>query len=190
MKSKNRFAVLVIFLCTCSMGTFAQKSTLVGINVIAQLADGLPHPGVGATIERKFSRNIGLESGLYYLTYRNDFNIIIYGPNQAEAIPVNVLESYLSLPILFKYYSRIVNVSIGPAFNAYLGYSTKNDKSDLLITDYNVNPAISATAIIKLSKTFTLRDNLVLEPEVRYGEYITDESNFAGFGIAMKYKIR
>jgi hypothetical protein len=190
MNCRHRFAVLVIIFFACSMGTFAQKSTLVGINVIAQLADGLPHPGIGATIERKFTRNIGVESGLYYLTYRNEFNIIIYGPNQAESIPVNVLESHLSLPILFKYYYRIVNVCIGPAFNAYLGYSTRNNKNDLLITSYNVSPAITASAIIKLSKAFTLRDNLVLEPEVRYGEYITYEGNFAGFGIAMKYKIR
>jgi hypothetical protein len=189
MKLRNRFAVLVIMLCSCSLGTYGQKSTLIGINAIAQLADGLPHPGVGATIERKFSRHIGVESGLYYLTYRNEFNFVIYGPDP-ESIPVKVLESYLSLPILFKYYSRIVNVSIGPTFDAYLGYSTKSRNSAVLITNHNVSPAIAATAIIKISKTFTLRDNLKLEPEVRYGENITYEGNFAGFGIAMKYKIR
>src|SRR6187397_1107121 len=114
MKCRNRFAMIVIMLCSCSLGTYAQKSTLIGINAIAQLADGLPHPGIGATIERKFSRHIGLESGLYYLTYRNEFYILNFGPNQAESIPVRVNESFISLPVLFKYYSRIVNVSMGP----------------------------------------------------------------------------
>jgi hypothetical protein len=190
MKPGNRFAVLVIMLCICSLGTYAQKSTIIGINAIAQLADGLPHPGVGATIERKFSRHIGIESGLYYLTYRNEFNIVIAGPNQFQSIPVKVLESYLSLPVLFKYYSRIVNVSIGPTFDAYVGYSTTSHKNEAVITNYDVNPALSVSAIIKISKSFKLRDNLVLEPEVRYGEKITYEGNFAGFGIAMKYKIR
>ena len=189
MKFRNRFAVFVIMMCSCSLGSYAQKSTIIGINAIAQLADGLAHPGVGATIERKFSRHVGVESGLYYLTYRNEFYFLIYGPDP-ESIPVKVLESYLSLPILFKYYSRIVNVSIGPTFDAYLGYRTTDRNSDVLITNHNVSPAISATAIIKISKTITLRDNLVLEPEVRYGQNVTYEGNFAGFGLAMKYKIR
>src|SRR5690349_7105616 len=114
---KNRFAMLLVVCCACWLQTVAQKSTFIGINAMAQLSDGLPHPAVGLTIERKFSRHIGIESGLYYLTYRNEFNIIISGPNQLEAIPVSVLESYLSIPVFFKYYSRIVNVAIGPSFS-------------------------------------------------------------------------
>jgi hypothetical protein len=190
---------LILFLtfsltANCSISVFAQKSTIVGINPTFETTDELLRPGIGITAERRLSRHSGFESGLYYRNYVYSQYLTFESPVGAPGGPVTnaeliISERHLSIPLLYKYYSRIVNASIGPTFDFYVGWHQKNKIPMLTVNDYSVDPNFSLGAMIKISKTIPIHKRISLEPELRYNPTFSFERTYAGFGIAAKYNL-
>jgi len=166
----------------------AQKATYVGLNFTVESTSGTLRPGLGAKIERKLTRRSGIESGLYYRNYVHSFVVTVVNGNRLENFPVAVSERQISIPVLYKFYSRIVNISIGPTFDFYLDWKQKN-KSSVVVNDYSVDPNFSIGLMGKLSKSFNLTEKIFLEPEVRYNVNFSFDRIFAGFGVAAHYKL-
>ena len=167
----------------------AQKATYVGLNFTVESTSGTLRPGLGAKIERKLTRRSGIESGVYYRNYVHDFYIMITGTNGTEFFPVKVSERHLSIPVLYKFYSRFVNVSVGPTFDFYLGWNQRDKSNVLVVNDYNIDPNFSVGLMGKISKIISLTEKIFLEPEVRYNYNFTYDRTYIGFGAAVQYKL-
>ena len=101
-----------------------------------------------------------------------------------------ISERLLSVPVLYKYYSSIVNASIGPTFDFFIGWNQRNKTDALVVNNYTVDPNLTMGILVKLSKSIAINTRLLLEPELRYNINVTSEREYAGFAIAAKYKSR
>jgi hypothetical protein len=186
-----RIATLALtFLVVCSVSAYSQKSTFVGINATFETDDGPLRPSAGIVAEKRFTRHSGIESGLYYRRQVYTTHLLVQGPNGLLPVYFTVVQKFLSVPVLYKYYSRIVNVSVGPTFDLYVGWRQKNKSQNINVTSHNVHPDFSFGFMGKISKSFKLNSKIFLEPEVRYNPNFTYENEYVGFGVAAKYMIR
>ena len=118
------FLLLTLFACF-SQFSLAQevKSNLIGVFA---LADYEPDKGVkptfGFLFEHQFSKRSGFEAGVFYVTDRTSFHYSVSLPEGGiETRFVEVGESYLSFPILYRHYTKAVTVSVGPSAEAFVG---------------------------------------------------------------------
>ncbi len=166
--------------------SFSQAKTQVGLNLTVELLSGSTFvPGGGMMVERQVTRHSGIESGIYFRSYITDG--YVQPGNNFYAFSIS--ERYLSIPVLYKYYSRIVNFSIGPSFDYFLGWKQKSGLPDVKVENYSISPAIAIGIQTKLSKPIILSNRFILEPELRFNPIISTERSYLGIGIAAKYKL-
>ena len=177
--------LLVIFLPTIS---FSQsKASYVGLNLTHEFESTLDNGtfGLGLTIERHFTKHSGIESGIYYRTYIYQQTLI--ANNSAFAFAVS--EKYISFPLLYKFYSKIVNLSVGPSVDYFAGWRQKSGTGDLKVNDHSVHPNFAFGIMAKAGKSFTLSKQLTIEPELRFNQIIPSSRHYFGLGISMKHKL-
>lgn len=137
--------------------------------------------GGGATFETRFTKNSGLETGLFFRSYKLDgFTSNLY---------YEIAERHLSIPVLYKFYSSILNLSAGPTLDFLLGLKQRGDFPFALPYTYKPNSSIGIGGMLKLSKTFNFSDEFLLEPEIRYNYIFSTSRNYAGVGIAAKFNL-
>lgn len=179
---------IVFILLLTSLTTYAQKQTLVGLNINSNIYPDEFKPNIGATFERQFTKRSGIETGLYYHTKQQSAVIPHTDSTGSYSYSFTVSERHWAVPVLYKYYSRLVNFSVGPSFDLFVGWRQKNNGSPVQIQSYTVNPKIKIGFLTKLSKPIPLNQQFVLEPEIRFGSVQTlDEAN-VGIGISGKYR--
>lgn len=101
-----------------------------------------------------------------------------------------IVERFISVPVLYKFYSRLVNVSAGMSFDFYVGFRHKNKSQQITVTDYNIDPNMALGVQLKISKPIRLDDRLILEPELRLNPVITYNRAYGGLGITAKYQLK
>lgn len=175
---------LIIAVTLFSLNTSAQKENRVGIEVTGENTGGGFAAGLGATFERKLSRHSGFETGVFYRTIRRDFYVVL----QNNFYSYTMAERYLSIPFLYKFSSSIVNVSVGPTVDFFIGWKEKNRRDETHVDSYSATTSAFLGALLKISKEINLSDNLILEPELRLNPVINN-NNIYGGGIAVKYKL-
>ncbi|MBD0288180.1 MAG: hypothetical protein ICV79_22555, partial [Flavisolibacter sp.] len=139
-------------------------------------------PSIGLTFENQFSSYSGVETGLFYRIKK--FSSIITYAGTSGSHSVAVLEHHLNVPVLYKYYSRIINISVGPAIDFYIGWKQQKNESTILIQNYDVDPEVKLGFLAKVSKVIALNKQMILEPELRYSSI-----QRLGIGIAGKYRL-
>jgi len=183
-----RFCVpllLVIFLPTIS---FSQgKATYVGVNLTSEFESAMENGtlGIGVTIERQLTKHSGIESGIYYRTcvYQQTFI------TNSTVFAFSVSEKYISFPLLYKFYSKIVNLSVGPSVDYFAAWSQKGGTGGLKVDSHSVDPKFAFGIMAKAGKSFPLSKQLFIEPELRFNRIIPTLRNYFGIGISMKYKL-
>ena len=175
--------ILIIAVTLFSVTANAQKENKVGIDLTGENTGGGFAAGLGATFERKLTRHSGFETGVFYRTIRRDFYVIL----QNNFYSYSVAERYLSIPFLYKFYSPVVNVSVGPTVDFFIGWKEKNRRDETHVDTYSATSAFFG-GMLKVSKEINLSDKLILEPEVRLNPVINN-NNIYGGGIALKYKL-
>jgi len=190
MRKCQTLSILVILTCLCALPAFSQKSTFAGINFIFESTSGPLRPGLGLAFERQITKHSGIETGLYYHNYVSTQYLFFQGPGGPTPATLTISERLLSVPVLYKFFSRILNVSAGPAFDFYTGWRQRNKTAALTVTDHSVDPNFSVGGIVKISKRFPVGNKIFLEPELRYQVNFTFEREYAGFGVAAKYQLR
>lgn len=188
----KKFLFFLFLFILFSSSLTAQKTTLAGINFTTETYGEQLRPGIGLVIERKLTKRSGIESGIYYRTYHTDWSTTLTnGSNPPVIFYYTIAERFVSLPILYKFYSRIVNLSAGLSFDFYMGYRQKNKSgTPLVVTSYNIDPNMAIGVQVKMSKPIKLDDKLILEPELRLNPVITYERSYAGIGITAKYRLK
>lgn len=188
----KKYYFLILLFALVSFNLMAQKTTLAGINFTTETYGEQLRLGIGLVIERKLTRRSGIESGIYYRTYHTDWSTTLTnGSNPPVIFYYTIAERFVSLPILYKFYSSIVNLSAGLSFDFYMGYRQKNKSGPpLIVTSYNFEPNMAVGVQVKMSKTIRLDEKLILEPELRFNPVITYRRAYGGLGITAKYRLK
>ena len=181
-----KLVVFPFFFLLLSSFSFAQKQTYAGLNFINEISDeSSVTAGIGLTIERQFTKHSGIESGLYYRTNRSSFVV----EDNISRLTDNfiVAERYISIPFLYKFYSRILNISAGPTFDYSVGW---NQKAGIVkLENVSMDPNVGLGFMVKLGKKINLSDHIILEPELRFNPILTFERAYFSLGIAAKYRL-
>ena len=139
--------------------------------------------GIGGIFERKIAAHSGFETGIYYRKLKAEYRTI----DSDTLFSTKTSAIHLSIPILYKYYSRILILSAGPTFNFFPGKELNNPF--LTTKSYNIESKIYIGLVAKASKSIRLTQRFILEPELRFNAVFTRNLNNVGFGIAAKYKL-
>lgn len=163
------------------------KPTWVGIAVLGELLDySNISPSIGFVLERRYTSRSGVEIGTFYRTSRNDFFMDInYGNGVRFYEEFQVRQNYLTFPILYRYYAKVVTLSVGPFIEAFVGWDQVS-ANEAEITDYKVNPSVKYGPLLKVNKSFSIGENLSLEPELRFGVTANPYMTFYGVGVQLK----
>ncbi|MBZ4190506.1 hypothetical protein [Niabella beijingensis] len=178
----------LLFLSSISFTAGAQtipRKQLVGISTGMQWTEGRGiRPAVTLSYEWKFTPHSSIETGLKYTNYSQ---IRYYAPNAPYGITSGGKDHYFTLPVLYKYSSRIVNIAAGPTLNLMTGRSFPEGWTP---RPYQKEPRKLAIGYqFKVSKTFDLTERLVLEPEVSVfgSEYFKKPQGEVGVGFKYRF---
>lgn len=182
----SRFLLVVMtvfFAATC----FSQSKTIIGVNVVGEHISGSNNVlGFGATFERQISKHNGFETGVYYRTFDNNIQVYV---DMALYDAFTIKEQYVSIPILYKFYSSIVNVSLGPTFDIYTGWTKKGGRLSFIRSPEPINTKFRIGFLGKVSKTIGITKHLLIEPELRYNPVFYNHRLYYGLGVAAKYSL-
>lgn len=190
MKKPLPVLLLVTFLLLSSKIILAQQSTVVGINFTTETSGNQLRPGLGLTLERRLTKKSGIETGVYYRTFGTNDTYIFYNGTQFVPYTVILIERFISIPLLYKFHSRLINASAGISFDFYTGFRHKNKSQELSVNTYNIDPNMGVGFQVKLSKPIRLDEKLILEPELRLNPVITYNRAYGGLGITAKYRLK
>lgn len=190
-----KFLFVLVFAAIGNHFAFCQKASFAGLTFTSELTRHTFNKeltrandfrqGVGFTFERQMTTHLGYETGLFYRTDKNEFILTVSETNYLRSIT----ESYLSLPLLLKFYSRFLNVSIGPSVDYFVGWRETSSYSNLKTTSYKTRPRMIVGIMGKISKAIALTDKIILEPEIRFNPLFKFNKYYAGIGIGLKYKL-
>ena len=138
--------------------------------------DGGPSGGgfasnFGLSFEVRFTPHSGLETGFYCRNVKFPGHIAC-GTNEYYGA---TYQRYFSIPVLYKFYSRIVNVGAGMFDNPH---DSRYDRNRVGI-------------LLKISKDIRLYRGLFLEPEFHYNPFWAEHMGdrfWMGFQIGLKYR--
>ncbi|WP_075350084.1 hypothetical protein [Algoriphagus marinus] len=167
--------------------------TKVGVMLNTEVANDYlgVRPGAGLVIDHKVTRKGGIESGLFYRTYRNSISVYVENPGIGRSIFfIEIGESHMTIPILYKFHTRIVNLSFGPTFDFFLGWKQKSGSPDIEVNEYSIDPNFGYGAMLKMSKSIQLSDFVSFEPDLRFNPVFTNGRVFGGVGLAFKYQTK
>lgn len=174
---------------TLVVGTicFSQPKTLVGLNLTGERTSSSDFVvGIGGTFEKHIKKHFGIETGVYYRTFEVHRGLYVDGSLYEFH---NIKEKYVSIPILYKFYSSKLNFSVGPTFDVYLGWKQLYNDVNFGSEHYNVNTRFHVGLIGKISKTIAITERILLEPEIRYNPVFFNRRSFYGGGVSIKYKL-
>lgn len=135
-------------------------------------------PNVGISFEARITRHSGIETGFYYRNVKYSGGISLADPSIRYG---SSYSRYFSIPVLYKYYSRILNIGAG------MNYDVRFSQSENSPGDAKNRFGF----IVKVSKDITLSKHLFLEPEFHFNPFWADgscEKSWIGFQIGLKYR--
>lgn len=165
---------------------------ILGVNFVPEwqishrtLMGGSPEGGFsanfGLSFEARITRHSGIETGLYCRTVTKKASYDYVGKGEFYSYPSGH-RRYFSIPLLYKYYSRIVNVGVGVSYDIMFNRSG---------VEQNYNSENRFGIMVKVSKDITLSKGLFLEPEFHFNPFWEDGGfNYSWMGLALGLKYR
>lgn len=181
------FFVFCFALTTCR--SFAQKSKHLGINVILEASTEVFKPSFGINYEQRFTKRSGIEADILYRNYTQNWQVTFENDHGINSALIRFKESHISIPALYKFYTRVVDFAAGPSFEFYMGWTQKSSNPTINMTGHSGMNPFNIGLLTKVSKNVKLNDQFYLEPEVRFNPILTNDRHYIGIGIAGKYKL-
>jgi len=181
--------ILFVLFLLISVTLYSQKQQYIGIGINSEIHSGdNMRIGFGVSYENQLSKHHGFELGLNYRSKigSNYFTIPTLGIVNQLA---DIREDYLSLPILYKLYSDIVNVSTGVTFDYFVGWRGLTKLSDVELTSYSIDPKLYVGWAFKVGKTIKLSPKFILEPEIQFNPIFNYGYSYYGAAVKLKYKL-
>lgn len=170
-------------------GAYAQKSKFAGINAGLESASSFFRPGYGVHYEQQLSGRSGFEIGVLHRSYSRNLYVTMSNQSGFHSSNIILTESHISIPAVYKRYTRIVDISAGPSFEFYIGWRQRGDNPSMRVSHYSLTDAFNIGLLAKVSKTLKLSDRFYLEPDVRFNPILTNDRNYIAFGLAGKFKL-
>jgi hypothetical protein len=150
--------------------------------------------GFGIVYERLLSKNLGFEIETKYQNSPNEYTFYVpEGVNSVAQVKVAGIESSLSIPILFKYNSNILNFSFGPSFQYFIGWNRTaiNYTRTYIVTSsfpkYFFPDKWSMGLLAKISKSINFGNKCIVEPGIFYSPIISYNNNYFGLSVIIKH---
>ena len=178
---------LVIFLLS-TVTLYSQKQHSIGIGVNSEINSGNLRIGIGGVYEHQLTKHHGFELGLNYRNKRERFYYTIPTLAMVNQL-IDIREDYLSLPVLYKFYSNIVNVSTGLTFDYFVGWKNLTNLSNLEMTSYSRDPKLFIGWAFKIGKSIPLSTKFYLEPEIQFNPIFDHGYSYFGGYLKLKYKL-
>jgi len=178
----------LLFLSAIRLTADAQtepRKHLAGISTGVQWADGWGiRPAVSLNYEWKFTPHSSIETGLKYTSYPK---VHYYDVTAEYWRTSNGRHHYFTVPVLYKYSSRIVNIAAGPTLSLMTGTFPPESQGQKAFGKALRKPALGYQ--FKVSKTINLTERLVLEPEVSVfgSEYFKRPQGEVGVGLKYRF---
>lgn len=136
-------------------------------------------PTPGLSFEARITRHSGIETGFYYRSLNSKAGVSLDG----TGIPYpEGHRRYFAVPLLYKYYSRIVNASVGVNCDFLF------EKSH---ADWFEEGRHRIGILMKVSKDITLCKGLFIEPEFHFNPFWENgELNHSWIGLQLGIKYR
>lgn len=145
----------------------------------------------GISYERLFTTHSGLALEINFRKSRNELQIpVASGASNIEMLYLTAVENIISLPLLYRYHSRIVNISAGPAVE-YFTSARQPDRYAPPLGDYKtyfVEQELSLGVLAGVSKTISATSKLMIEPGLYYNRLLSFRRSYYGASLAMKYR--
>lgn len=199
--ARQILAAICVFLLTGSGAAAQNKSTapdapfktqyILGINYMPEWqisntpAEG-PFTGCGFAsnfgllFEARFTRHSGLETGFYCRNVKFPAHKSSHEPWEPSITYPATYQRYFSIPVLYKFYSRIMNVGAGVTYD----FMFENPRE----SQYDKN---RVGILLKISKDIRLYKEFFLEPEFHYNPFWAEHMGdrfWMGFQIGLKYR--
>lgn len=183
--------VAVVFMSYRTMAQ-TERSSRLGVSVVNDWwSEGNRTPAVGFVFEHQFSPKSGIEIGAFYKaqTYKLGSFSHLQPDGTEVREKVKLRENYISVPVVYRYYSKVVNLSIGSNFEYFTGWNQINGEN-LAVDYYNSSPEFDFGPLTKISKQISLGKNLFIEPELRFGIMARSSLAYYGVGVQLKGNLR
>jgi len=184
---KTKIICIVLLLCTVAL--FSQKQQFVGFNFSGHIDNkSYFNEGIGVFYENKLTKHHGFEAGLDYLQMTEE----IYDNNNGSGSSwLNIVKKgYLSLPVSYKFYTKIIDFSTGLGLTyffqekVYGALGTLPDPST-----YEYGPNLYVGCNLKVSKDIRLSKKIILEPGIQFKMIFAYEYPLYGATLKLKYQL-
>lgn len=182
---KKCFLLFIFVTLLFSRVAFSQEQTIIGLNITGETTIESFEMGAGFSFEHIFTKHSGIETGLFYHGYSTEETYV----SGSITDKYTIKENYLYVPLLYKFYSSIVNFSGGPEFEYYMGYSQKNTNPGSLLHPYQKGgKKLGIGLMVKLGKSIHLSKRVLLEPALRF-IFNSHIRGYFGLGLGAKYEL-
>ncbi|MBP6611554.1 MAG: hypothetical protein KA206_10765 [Paludibacter sp.] len=180
-------SILLTIMLFYSIFTIGQKQQLIGIGVIGEMNNNEKntHTGYALSYENQLSKNHGFEIGYNKRSVSYYYTLPVGG----NYYPVRVKYNFVSLPLLYKFYNKIVNVSTGVNADFLMGWKDVTKNSTTEIKSTSLNPNVYVGWYVKVGKPISLTPKLLIEPEIHFNT-LFGSSFSCYYGAALKLKYR
>lgn len=133
------------------------------------------------------------------LSRHNEFEVDLNqrSRNQYLTVPIDdgtyplshIKEKYLNLPLLYKFYSKVVNVSTGVTVDYFVGWKDLTKLGSVELRSYSISPKLYVGWTLKVGKAIKLSPRFILEPEIWFNPLFDYEYSYSGVAVKLKYKL-
>lgn len=186
------FGVAIVCLMLHNTTLPAQEQTRIGLVYTMDLQNGSTlQSGFGGLIERRLTERSGVESGLYYRVHNFIFFSNVFDQGTLIFAGRGLLkERFLSVPLLYKFYSPVVNFAVGPSIDFFLGWRQESGQPEIVVNDYSVDPGFLTGLLIKVSKEIQISEQWLIEPEFRYNFMLDGSRRYFGITLGTRYLLK
>jgi hypothetical protein len=206
----SRIILLSLFFITIILpnDSYSQKNASIGVfNQLEKSNNSGFRYASGIILSNMIGPKIELELEMAYRTIidKNISVTVPIPPNSSGTIQYHLKQKFLSIPLLAGYKSKILNFSMGPSLDLFLGWDNKGYTANPPATPASPLPRnrfdkdLLWGAKFKLSRTIPLSNEIFLEPYIFFNPVFTKYSYFSnnfsysrqfwGLNLPIKFKL-
>jgi hypothetical protein len=156
-----------------------------------KITKGRPESIFALSYERLFTRHSGLALEVKFRKSRNELQIpLASGASNIQVLYQTAVENIISLPLMYRYHSCIVNISAGPTVEYFIS-ARQPDRYAPPLGDYKtyfVEQELSFGVLVGISKTLPATSKLLIEPGLYYNRVLSFNRSYYGASLAAKYR--
>lgn len=165
------------------------KSLQIGVKLINEFTfyNGFA-PGFGGQVVYRIGKHGGIESGLNYQNKYLEFFTFVYLSGSSYTYYTKIAEHHLQIPLLYRFDSKAINFSVGPAIDYFIGWNVRYKDTGVTINDYDRN-IVSLFGAASMCRSFYLSPTIILEPELKLNYIFTEDDGGVAINIALRKKL-